>query len=484
MKSLILVLLINAISWSTTEAEGEVCSVTQTCPQGSYCTFIDSETSSTGGTGSCEVCPDSPDFCDYDFLPELGVDSCWNECPYKPCSSTKPCSENFFCTYENGDAVGGVCEGCFYPRPGDCSTVANLTFALGVQDCTSQCEFVGCDVDSDNSCPEGYVCTLLEDGAGICDVAPEPDCKSSDGPNVCGDRFYCGLFEGVSSEGGGGDGYCNECPDHIAECFASDMGLSDDGKNLCAEVCQTSCYNGYEEKNVTMDSINYWSGAVVGSPSMELTGALVACSLTGCDPTATAASVNGGDNSESTICLMETNDQSYLWEYVLACQNKGGGAGAILYGDFAEQYQGSLYGVETSIPSVTMTLEDGQALIDATREGGSALPVASMEVSSMGELCFQQCSEDFPCHGEEYCNFEYEGSLGYCEPCRSEEDDANCFARGLTPQGAAECASICSPFMGSPVATMSVEESAVASVNGALAGYGGCVVLALVMMLL
>merc|ERR1719263_194487 len=193
---------------------------------------------------------------------------------------------------------------------------------------------------------------------------------------------------------------------------------------------------------------------------------------------------------------METDDRSYLWEYVLACQNKGGGAGAILYGDFADQYQGSLFGVETSIPSVTMTFEDVQALSNATRDV-AALPVASMEVSSMGELCFHQCSEDFPCPGkEEYCNYEYEGSLGYCEPCRSEDDynDAgnnNCFARGLKPQGAAECASICSPFFADspPFTAFSVEESAASASgkNGALlaGGCGGCVaLLALAMMML
>jgi subtilisin family serine protease len=116
-------------------------------------------------------------------------------------------------------------------------------------------------------------------------------------------------------------------------------------------------------ESVTVNSTtSYEVVGMDGSPEASGSGALVDCSR------GTSPCPGGGDQ----VCLIERGDINFS-DKVLACES-GGGVAAIVYNNVPGLFSGTLGGVETTIPSVGMSQEDGQFL----RNNGGDANVATL----------------------------------------------------------------------------------------------------------
>ena len=101
-----------------------------------------------------------------------------------------------------------------------------------------------------------------------------------------------------------------------------------------------------------------------GSPYAEVEGPLADCGI----------AAKPCPDAVGKICLMERGSY-YFWEKVQACED-GGGIGSVIYNNVGGTFAGTLSGVSTFIPSVSISREDVLALLNAIGE------VAHLSVSS------------------------------------------------------------------------------------------------------
>lgn len=134
--------------------------------------------------------------------------------------------------------------------------------------------------------------------------------------------------------------------------FNNKVELAAPGVDTISTVPIGSAGPGLTLPNLEVASASYWSQLMVGSPQTDVQAPLAYCGL--------------GDvpcpDSIDKICLIERGNL-YFWEKVLSCQN-GGGIGAVIYNNLPGPFSGTLAGVSTSIPSVSLTREDGLILLD------------------------------------------------------------------------------------------------------------------------
>lgn len=93
-----------------------------------------------------------------------------------------------------------------------------------------------------------------------------------------------------------------------------------------------------------------------GSPYAEVEGPLTDCGI-GAEPCPDAV---------GKICLIERGSY-YFWQKVQACED-GGGIGAVIFNNVDGTFAGTLSGVSTFIPSVSISREDGLALLSVIGE--------------------------------------------------------------------------------------------------------------------
>lgn len=93
-----------------------------------------------------------------------------------------------------------------------------------------------------------------------------------------------------------------------------------------------------------------------GSPYAEVEGPLADCGIAA-EPCPDAV---------GKICLIERGSL-YFWQKVQACED-GGGIGAVIFNNVDGTFAGTLSGVSTFIPSVSISREDGLALLSAIGE--------------------------------------------------------------------------------------------------------------------
>jgi serine protease len=112
-----------------------------------------------------------------------------------------------------------------------------------------------------------------------------------------------------------------------------------------------------KEESLTVAGTSYEAIALEGSPNNTVTGGLINCGNGGQTCTGATDKVclieRGGTSGGSTITFADK---------VLACQ-QGGGIGAVIYNNVPGLFSGTLGGTSTSIPSVSISRADGQALL-------------------------------------------------------------------------------------------------------------------------
>ncbi|MCB2183680.1 MAG: S8 family serine peptidase [Desulfobulbaceae bacterium] len=128
--------------------------------------------------------------------------------------------------------------------------------------------------------------------------------------------------------------------------------LAAPGVDTISTVPAGSTGSGLTLPDLVVDNASYWSQVMEGAPQTNIQAPLAYCGL---GDTACPDSVN-------QICLIERGG-SYFWEKVLSCQN-GGGIGALIYNNLPGPFAGTLDGHSTSIPSLSLTREDGLAFLD------------------------------------------------------------------------------------------------------------------------
>jgi len=366
-----------------------------------------------------------------------------------PCSESEACPVGYYCdfhyrtsnsniTYSSSDVdsdndnknatttpttvqrrhPGGLCRGC----DSDCAHLLWQHNDEARADCLKRCDEMSNACSREKPCGEGLFCNFLNETAGV----------------------------------------CTGCPSHVYFCHHSNLTT-----NVAEAECASSCHRVCHRKSTAViDNVRYDANALLWSPTLLASGPLVDCErgLSTC---------SGANNS---VCLIERGVADF-YEKVRNCE-AGGGVGAIIYNteDDCILFGGTLAGEETFIPSVSVSHGDGKHLL----KSGSGLQ-ASISVFSGEESCNYECSDEYPCTGENFtCNFDlsthgdckecyptvennfcratcnahtpcegqglfcnYEVGLeGECVECPSEVG-SNCFYSGLTREGAEECSAVC-----------------------------------------
>lgn len=134
--------------------------------------------------------------------------------------------------------------------------------------------------------------------------------------------------------------------------FNDQVELAAPGFDTISTVPTGSGDTGLTLPNLNVNAASYWSQLMVGSPQTDAQALLAYCGI------AAAPCPDSVDK----ICLIERGAYVF-WEKVLACQN-GGGIGAFIYNNLPGPFGGTLDGHITSIPSVSLTREDGLTLLD------------------------------------------------------------------------------------------------------------------------
>lgn len=284
------------------------------------------------------------------------------------------CFLGYFCNY-----TSTLCESC--PSiDGDCDSGDNLT----IQDCERSCSSSqqGDSCSADTMCQEGV--------------------------------YFCDYENGDS-------GSCRTCKDNVEDCLTDSSLTPDFGKEECL-LCDLKCVPlHFSETMVDEEPIP--SNALLGSPLTNNTsGKLVDCTnLIHADETFC-------ENATGSICLVEdyTRNTHYV-DVVNKCANSGGVA-VIMFGDFTPKtsndvpWQGSLSFKDTTIPSVSISYNDGKRLKETHLSS-----TANVSVYSVGDYCVKEqfCSETIPCIGTSegmYCDFKWGGDEGFCRDCPVDED--------------------------------------------------------------
>lgn len=142
--------------------------------------------------------------------------------------------------------------------------------------------------------------------------------------------------------------------------FNADVELSAAGENVLSTV----------PFDAGRESVTTVSGAPVESNGME--GSPVAQAAADLFDLGKGRAADGNKpGAAGKICLIERGEVAFS-EKVLTCQNSGG-KGAIIFNNAAGNFGGTMGGVATTIPSVSISREDGLA-IQARVAGGAVIP--------------------------------------------------------------------------------------------------------------
>jgi serine protease len=124
------------------------------------------------------------------------------------------------------------------------------------------------------------------------------------------------------------------------------------------------------EESLTVAGRGYEAIGMDGSPNKTATGGLVDCGVGGTACTGATDKVclieRGGTSGGSSITFADK---------VLACQN-GGGVGAVIYNNIDGLFSGTLGGSTTTIPSVSISRDDGLVLKEDKLGSSSTVSVA------------------------------------------------------------------------------------------------------------
>ncbi len=133
--------------------------------------------------------------------------------------------------------------------------------------------------------------------------------------------------------------------------FNDQVELAAPGFDTISTVPTGSGGAGLTLPNLAVNATSYWSQTMVGSPRTNVQAPLAYCGLGDSCP-----------DSSRKMCLIERGSY-FFWEKVLACQADGG-VGALIFNNLPGPFAGTLDGHSTSIPSVSLTREDGLTLLD------------------------------------------------------------------------------------------------------------------------
>ncbi len=128
----------------------------------------------------------------------------------------------------------------------------------------------------------------------------------------------------------------------------------------------------WSSPSAVVNGINYQVAAMDGSPQAEASGSIVS---------GNRCTDSGGGSFNGNVVLCERGDISFA-DKVLNVQ-AGGGVAAIIYNNEPGGFGGTLGGTATSIPSVSMSQEDGQFIL-ANSMGTAATVDTRSEVPGSG----------------------------------------------------------------------------------------------------
>ena len=374
-------------------------------------------------------------------------------------------------------------------------------------------------------CPEGYFCDLSANGnedsfdevLGLCkacsgstdtcipssvmtgttpspesleyllEKAVEEECQEQCGErkNRCSSTMDCPRSLFCNFEDGEAGGYCEVCPFHFYFC-EEEKNLTSQGLKACHSSCTVGCTAlgtlgiSTSARAATTDETTLSPvyiddvKSLHGSPQLSATGPIVDCGL-GLEPC---------EGVEGSVCFIERGKAPFV-NKTRNC-HAGGGIAAVIYNLEAscDNIDGSFFGQETLIPSVSLTHIEAKAILDEVKAMPPGTPLlATVEVGGhdvLPEACILSCMEDKECEGtdlicnfdngdfgdckatesldscndvasfltdhlactaeREYCDFST-GGRGYCRSCP--EKDGECFFSSLSRDGAKECNSVC-----------------------------------------
>jgi hypothetical protein len=341
-----------------------------------------------------------------------------------------------------------------------------------------------CSGSSDN-CPSSPAmiegATGLESLAYSLENAVAEECQDQcgEGKNTCTSATGCphGLFCNI--ENSENNSYCEHCPVHMV--FCQGQNLTGQGLIACESSCAVACSaRGVLEittpTDKTISSLIYSDNvnSISGSPQLTATGPIVDCGL-GLEPC---------EGVEGSVCFIERG----ISPFVNKTRNcyAGGGIATVIYNLEAscENIDGTFFGQETYIPSVSLTHLDGKAILNKAKAMPPDAPLlVTVEVGGHDVLpgkCALGCLKENECEGtdlicnfdngdfgdcklieyratcndkagfltehiqcteeREFCDFSF-GKRGECRSCP--EVDVACFFSDLNSQGAKECTTVC-----------------------------------------
>jgi hypothetical protein len=242
--------------------------------------------------------------------------------------------------------------------------------------------------------------------------------------NKCSSTTDCtqGLFcNFVDAQAGG---YCEECPFHLHFCKVG-KNLTSEGLNACELSCASHCKPQGTLKlstQATSKTTEKMTSSLIfiddvqalhGSPQLTATGPIVDCGL-GLDPC---------EGVEGSICLIERGYSPFV-NKTRNCYT-GGGIAAVIYNveKSCENIDGSFFGQETYIPSVSLKNLDAKAILKEMRSLPPEKPlVATVEVGGHDTIpgdCVLGCTEANECEGTDLiCNYD-NGEFGDCKATES-----------------------------------------------------------------
>ncbi|MBN2693802.1 hypothetical protein JXR93_03985 [bacterium] len=238
----------NAIIAHEGECEEILCESDSDCPNGFFCALVD---------------------CSDDDVDCLGGSICMpiqNNCPHE-CDSDIDCDEGFFCStircITDSGLTGSVCEKKVECEPILCDLYCEFGFILDENGCEiCQCNEPHNICYSDDECPDGQFCHLMEDvDYGYCqpneiECRVDSDCESGaqclnglciinfcpsecEIDSDCGDGFYCSQIYCLTPDGVPG----TECVMEFEYC-ESDLDCSE-GEYCLDGLCfvQSACFH-------------------------------------------------------------------------------------------------------------------------------------------------------------------------------------------------------------------------------------------------
>ena len=334
---------------------------------------------------------------------------------------------------------------------------------IDLEQCISNCV----KPQAGDDCTENSKCDA---GRFFCDYQETVDTSTAAVPVEDGDDLQ--MEEMPPKEG-----TCKPCKEDIRDCLddptiASPFGVED--CVLCdVSVCVPLHFSVTTEVNGdgNDDDMNMIipSNALRGSPMAVGQGPLVSCSNLIHREELTCVAGGNALPKETTrqdgmVCLVDNySGNAYYVTVVDKCAQLGGVAVVFFeqnsWTNTNETWFGSLSYLPTTIPSVSITYDDGKRW-----EEEHLGKVVHVNVTDVGDACFWQqfCSDDIPCVGSNagrYCDYKWgggNGGNGFCRTCP--EDALECFFTidesdqgKITGQKAVEsCASTCASSLTFP----------------------------------